>query len=54
MLVIPFAYFLANHTALSIVTVFFLVQFTEFFKVILGFFMVKSNVWMQNIVEEKA
>lgn len=50
-LVIPFAYFLANHTALPIAVVFFLVQFTEIFKVLLGFFMVKSGVWMQNIVE---
>ena len=51
-LIIPFAYILANHTSLSISTVFFLVQFTETIKVILGFFMVKSNVWMQNIVED--
>ena len=53
-LVIPFAYVLANYTSLYITTVFFLVQFTEIFKVILGFFMVKSGVWMQNIVEDGA
>lgn len=53
-LIIPFAYVLANHTALTITTVFFLVQFTEIIKVILGAFMVKSNVWLQNIVEDKA
>lgn len=51
-LVIPFAYLLANHTALSIITVFFLVQFTEIIKVIIGFFMVKSGAWLQNIVTE--
>ncbi|MBQ7841308.1 MAG: MATE family efflux transporter [Lachnospiraceae bacterium] len=51
-LVIPFAYLLANHTALSIVAIFFLVQFTEIIKVTLGFFMVKSGVWLQNIVGE--
>ncbi len=50
-LVIPFAYFLANHTTLPIVTVFFLVQFTEILKVLLGFFMVRSDVWLQNIVQ---
>lgn len=50
-LVIPFAYVLSHHTVLAITTVFFLVQFTEILKVILGFFMVKSNVWLQNIVE---
>ena len=34
------------------VTVFFLVQFTELFKAILGFFMVRSGVWLQNIVSK--
>ena len=51
-LIIPFAYILAHFTSLPIITVFFLVQFTEIIKVILGFFMVKSNVWLQNIVDE--
>lgn len=50
-LVIPFAYFLSNHTALSIQIVFFLVQFTEIIKVCIGVFMVKSGSWMQNIVD---
>ncbi len=53
-LVIPFAYLLANYTSLYITTVFFLVQFTEIIKVVLGFFMVRSGVWMQNIVGEKS
>lgn len=48
--VIPVAYVLAHYTDLPIVTVFFLVQSTEIIKVIIGFFMVKSNVWLQNIV----
>lgn len=51
-LVIPFAYVLSHLTTLSIITVFFLVQFTEVIKVIIGFFMVKSDVWVQNIVNE--
>lgn len=50
--VIPFAYFLANHTGWPIQTVFFAVQFTEIIKVIIGFFMVRSGVWIQNIVDE--
>ncbi len=49
-LIIPFAYVLSHFTALSIIAVFFLVQFTEIVKVVLGFFMVKSGVWVQNIV----
>lgn len=52
LLIIPFAYALSHFTSLSIIAVFFLVQFTEIVKVILGFFMVKSNVWLQNIVNE--
>ncbi len=50
-LVVPFAYILANHTALSIVAVVFLVQFTEIIKVTIGYFMVKSGVWLNNIVD---
>ena len=50
LLIIPFASFLARHTALPITAVFFLIQFTEIIKVVIGFFMLKSNVWMQNIV----
>ena len=49
-LVIPFAYILSNHTPLSIAMVFFLVQFSEIIKVTIGFFMVRSGVWLQNIV----
>ena len=51
-LVIPVATFLAKHTMLPIALVFFLVQSMEFVKAIIGFFMVKSGVWLQNIVEE--
>ncbi len=52
-LIIPFAYVLSHFTSLPVITVFFLIQFTEIVKVILGFFMVKSNVWLQNIVDVK-
>jgi Na+-driven multidrug efflux pump len=52
-LVIPIATLLAKHTSLTIEVVFFLVQSVEIVKVIIGFFMVKSGVWLQNIVEEK-
>lgn len=49
-LVIPVAYVLANHTDLSIVMVFLLVQSMEIIKAVIGFFMVKSDAWLQNIV----
>lgn len=52
-ILIPFAYFLSRFTDLPIITVFFLVQFTEIFKVIIGFFMIKSGIWLQNIVNKK-
>lgn len=52
-LVAPFAYVLANFTTLRIEMVFFLVQFTEIVKVTIGFFMVRSGVWIQNIVGEQ-
>ena len=52
-LVIPVATALAKYTTLPIAWVFFLVQSMEFVKAIIGFFMVKSGVWLQNIVEEK-
>ena len=53
-IVVPFAYYLANYSSLSIVAVFFCVQFTEIIKVMVGFFMVRSGVWLQNIVEDSS
>ena len=48
--VIPVAYVLANFSKLSIEMVFFLVSFMEIFKATIGFFMVRSGVWVQNII----
>lgn len=50
-LVVPFAFYLARYTVLPVTLVVFLVQFTEIIKVIIGFFMVRSNVWLNNIVD---
>lgn len=52
-IVIPLAYLLSYHTGFSITVVFFIVQFTEIIKAMLGFFMVRSGVWIQNIVETR-
>lgn len=49
-LLIPFAYTLVHFTDLSITFIFFLVSFSELVKVIIGYFMIRSDVWMQNIV----
>ena len=52
-IVVPFAFYLARYTTLPVTLVVFLVQFTEIIKVTIGFFMVRSNVWLNNIVSEK-
>lgn len=52
-IVIPLAYFLSHYTSLGTVMVYFIVQFTEIIKCIIGFFMIKSGVWIVNIVDEK-
>ena len=50
--VIPVAYCLSHFTTWNIVPVFFCVQSMEFVKAIIGFFMVKSNVWLNTIVKK--
>ena len=46
----PLAFVLAHYTGLGIVWVYFFVQGTELIKNVMGYFMVKSNVWLQQIV----
>ncbi|MBE5953962.1 MAG: MATE family efflux transporter [Lachnospiraceae bacterium] len=53
LIVIPTATFLAKYTTLAIGLVFFLVQSMEIIKSIIGFFMVKSGIWVKNIVDER-
>lgn len=48
--VVPSAFILAHFTGLGIVSVYFLVQATELIKVVIGYFMVKSNVWVVQMV----
>ncbi|MBR5578510.1 MAG: MATE family efflux transporter [Lachnospiraceae bacterium] len=47
---IPAAYYFSSHTTLPFILVFGIVQSLEFLKAIIGFFMVRSNVWLNNIV----
>lgn len=49
-IVVPCAFVLAHYTGLGIVTIYFLVQGTELIKVVIGYFMVKSNVWLVQMV----
>lgn len=48
--VVPTAFVLAHYTALGIIAVYFCVQATEVIKVIIGYFMVKSDVWLVQMV----
>ena len=51
LVIIPVGTFLAKYTALPIALVFSLVQSLEFVKAIIGYFMIRSGSWLQNIVE---
>lgn len=48
--VVPAAYLLAHFTGLGIVSVYFFVQATELIKVVIGYCMVRSNVWVVQMV----
>lgn len=49
-IVVPTAFVLAHYTGLGIVSVYFFVQATELIKVVIGYCMVKSNVWLVQMV----
>ena len=49
-IIVPTAFLLAHFTGLGIVSVYFLVQATELIKVVIGYFMVRSNVWLVQMV----
>lgn len=51
---IPLAYFLQSYTALTIVPIFFLCQFADIGKGIVGLILIRRGVWIQNIVKEEA
>ena len=49
---IPIAYALVQFTGLNIVACYFLVQFADIIKCIIGFILVKKGIWVQNMVSE--
>ena len=49
-IIVPTAFLLAHFTGLGIISVYFLVQATELIKVVIGYFMVRSNVWLVQMV----
>ena len=53
LIMIPLAAVLAYCTDLDIRIVFAAVTFSEIIKVAIGYFMVRSNIWINNIVDDK-
>ena len=51
-IMIPLAAFLAYFTDLDIRIIFAAVTFSEIIKVVIGYFMVKSDIWVNNIVKD--
>ena len=49
-IVVPTAFVLTHFTGLGIVSIYFLVQATELIKVVIGYCMVRSNVWLVQMV----
>lgn len=49
-IVVPTAFVLAHFTGLGIVAIYLLVQTTELIKVVIGYCMIKSNVWLVQMV----
>ena len=50
---VPTAYVLSRYTALPALFVFAIVSFTEILKCLIGFALVKSGVWVRNIVKSE-
>lgn len=50
---IPLAFFLTRYTPLEFTVVFAIVTYSEILKVILGFFLVKSGIWIVNLVDAR-
>lgn len=50
---IPLAASLCYLTKLDIRMVFAIVTFSEIVKVVIGYFMIRSNVWINNIVDDE-
>ncbi|HEX3022363.1 MAG TPA: MATE family efflux transporter [Lachnospiraceae bacterium] len=51
---LPIAYILTRRTDLYILVIYFICQFSDIIKCIIGYILVKKGVWLQNIVEHNA
>ena len=52
LLMIPLAYILTYLTDLDIRPLFAIVTFSEIIKAVIGYFMVRSGIWINNIVDK--
>lgn len=52
-IIVPFAFVLVKFTDIPILPLYFLVQSLEFIKCIIGFIMIKKEMWIRNIIDEK-
>ncbi|MBQ8967982.1 MATE family efflux transporter [Ruminococcus sp.] len=52
-LMIPLALIIAKFTKMDIYPMYVLITFTEIIKVVIGYFMVRSDIWINNIVNDK-
>ncbi len=50
---IPLAYGLTRYTNYNILPIYFICQFIDIIKCMIGFILVKKGVWLQNIVEDR-
>ena len=48
------AYVLCHHTSFDVVRIYFCIQFIDVVKLVIGVFMLKSDFWANNIIDEKA
>ena len=50
---VPTAYCLAHFTGLNIIVIYFICQILELLKCMIGYGLIKSGIWLSNIVDEK-
>lgn len=50
---VPVAYYLSRYTEVDIMTIYFACQAVDIIKCIIGFILLKSGIWLKNIVEDK-
>lgn len=49
---LPIAFFLCRYTAMPVIGIYACVQFSDIIKAIVGFLMLRSGIWMKNIIGE--